>query len=441
MIVTALAVLMTMTTPAKMQWWADARFGMFVHWDMSSVAGTEISWSRKGSKPLDITGDPAGYVEDPAYDNLYKRFNPTGFNAEEWVSLAKAGGMKYVVFTAKHHGGFSMFHTKYSKYGIEHTAFKRDVLKELLSACRRNGLKVGIYYSPRDWHQPDYGSTDPSKYHAFLMGQLTELLTHYGKIDIMWFDSFGKGDSLGYWKADEMLALVHRLQPGILVNNRAGSFTQKVPSLAGDFDTPEQTIGAFQNTRPWESCMTIQSVPDGGGWSYRKDGVCKSGQECYKALVSCAAGDGNLLLDVGPDATGRIPDDQAKVLREVGDCLNIRPGSIYGTHGGPYRSTAAIASTYRGNDIYIHAFDASAAQAPHADYFGITLPPLKAKILSIENLLDSKNPVGFRQSSKEIFIDGMDSSRPIFIPVYRLHLDRPAADEMVGGHPIEIPAH
>ncbi len=178
----------------RMKWWTDARFGMFIHWDMSSVAGTEISWSRKGSKPLDITGDPAGYVEDPVYDHLYERFNPTTpSNADAPARLAKDAGMKYVVFTAKHHGGFSMFHTKMSSYGIANTTFKRDALKELFQACRRQGLRVGVYYSPRDWHQPDYGAPDASKYHAYLMGQLTELLSNYGKIDLMWFDSFGRG--------------------------------------------------------------------------------------------------------------------------------------------------------------------------------------------------------------------------------------------------------
>jgi len=149
---------------SRLQWWTEARFGMFIHWDMSSMAGTEISWSRKGSKPLDITGDPAGYVEDPVYDHLYTRFNPTKFSADEWAKLAKDAGMKYVVFTSKHHGGFAMFHTALSDYNIANTPFKRDVLKELFQACRKQGLRVGIYYSPRDWHHPDYGAEDPSTF-------------------------------------------------------------------------------------------------------------------------------------------------------------------------------------------------------------------------------------------------------------------------------------
>lgn len=190
---TALAV-MSLTghvATDRMQWWREARFGMFIHWDMSSLAGTEISWSRKGSKPLDIYGEPPGVVEDPVYDHLYEKFNPTHFDAEAWASLAQKAGMRYVVFTAKHHGGFSMFHSKFSNYTIEQAPFRRDVVAELSKACHRHGLRFGIYYSPRDWHHPDYGVGDNAKYHAYLMGQLKELLTNYGTVDVMWFDSYG----------------------------------------------------------------------------------------------------------------------------------------------------------------------------------------------------------------------------------------------------------
>src|ERR1035437_1011974 len=168
---------------ARMKWWTDARFGLFIHWDMSSVAGTEISWSRQSARPLDVDKVPAGYVEDPAYDNLYQRFNPTKFNATEWARLAQAAGMNYIVFTAKHHGGFCMWDTKLTSYSIMNTPFKRDVVKELADACHQAGLPFGLYYSPRDWHHPDYGVGDNRQYNAYMKGQLTELLTHYGKID------------------------------------------------------------------------------------------------------------------------------------------------------------------------------------------------------------------------------------------------------------------
>jgi len=438
MIATALAVLAAaaihnQTSPnPKMKWWTEARFGMFVHWDMSSLAGTEISWSRKGSKPLDITGDPAGYVGDPVYDHLYERFNPTNFNANDWAKLAKEAGMKYVVFTAKHHGGFSMFHTNLSHYGIADTPFKRDILKELFQACRKQGLRVGIYYSPRDWHQPDYGATDSAKYHAYLMGQLTELLTNYGKIDIMWFDSFGKGDSISYWKADEMLALVHRLQPDIIVNNRAGYFGENVPSLKGDFDTPEQRVGEFQNNRPWESCMTVVKTPDGGGWSYRKDGQIRSLQECWQALASCAGGDGNLLLDVGPDSTGTIPADQTEVLRKLGELLKQNGQSIYNARGGPYQNGPWGASTYRGNDVYLHLFPAMFMSGNE-----MILPPIDAKVLSANFLEGGEAHVSQDQSG--LHIGHFDMTRPPVAVVVHLHLDRPAATLMQNQTPIPVP--
>jgi len=412
--------------PEKMGWWTDARFGMFIHWDMSSLAGTEISWSRKGSKPLDIFGDPSGYVEDPVYDHLAEHFNPSRFDAEAWAKLAEDAGMKYVVFTAKHHGGFSMFRTAYSDYGILHTPFKRDVLKELVEALRRHHLKVGIYYSPRDWHNPDYGAADSSKYHAFLMGQLTELLTHYGKIDVMWFDSFGHGDSLKYWKADDMLALVRRLQPDIIVNNRSGSFAENVPELKGDFDTPEQRLGDFDNMRPWESCMTLVTVPDGGGWSYRSDGKVRPYAECIHALASCATGDGNLLLDVGPDSTGIIPADQSSRLREVGDWVKRYGRSIYGTRGGPYRNGPNGGSTFRGKTVYLHVFSWPGGE--------LRLAPLKATVLSVRLVKGAK--VEFMQSPDGLLIRVPEPARDPVDTVLELELNAPASDEMSGHQPL-----
>ncbi len=205
---------------ARMAWWLDARFGMFVHWDMSSLAGTEISWSRKATKPLDIFGDPAGYVPDPVYDNLYKRFNPQRFDARAWVRLAQDAGMRYIVFTAKHHGGFCMWDTKLTDYSIMHTPFKRDVVKELVDACHDAGMRIGLYYSPRDWHHPDYGIGDNRKYVDYMNGQIRELLSNYGRIDVIWWDSYGSGDLVKFWQIGETFDLVKQLRPNIIMNNR-----------------------------------------------------------------------------------------------------------------------------------------------------------------------------------------------------------------------------
>lgn len=263
-----------------------------------------------------------------------------------------------------------------------HTPFKRDVVKELSEACHAAGLRFGLYYSPRDWHHPDYGVGDNAKYHQYLKGQLTELLTHYGKVDVMWFDSFGKGDSIQYWHADEILALVKQLQPEILINNRCCYFGQPVASLAGDFDTPEQEIGRFQNTRAWESCMCLVNAP-GGGWSYRPDGQVKSFADCLKTLLGCATGDGNLLLDVGPDSTGVIPPDQVGRLLEMGEWLRRHGDSIYGTRGGPFVNGSWGGSTQRENKIWLHVFEWSGGDT-------LRLPPLEGAIESALTLEGEK---------------------------------------------------
>jgi len=362
----------------RLKWWREARFGMFIHWDMSSVAGTEISWSRLGPKPLDGSwGSPAGTGGDSIYDNLYKKFNPTKFDAKKWVEIAKNAGMKYVVFTAKHHGGFCMWDTKFTDYSIMHTPFKRDVVKELSETCHKAGLHFGIYYSPRDWHHPDYGMGDNNKYETYMTGQLTELLTNYGKVDVVWFDSFGTGASINYWHADKVLELVRKLQPQTIINNRCSFFGEHVPSLQADFDTPEQVIGSYQTNRNWESCMCVVDAP-GGGWSYRTDGKVKPFAECIRNLVACATGDGNLLLDVGPDSFGVIPADQANRLSQIGNWIRRYGFSVYGTEGGPFRNGNWGGCTFKGKKVYIHLFES----APDL----LELPSFREKLLSVRNL-------------------------------------------------------
>ena len=386
---------------ARTAWWREARFGMFIHWDMSSVAGTEISWSRKGSKPLDITGDPAGYVEDPAYDNLYKEFNPEKFDAKAWVQLAKAAGMKYIVFTTKHHGGFCMWDTKLTDYSITHTPFKRDVVKELADACHEAGLRFGLYYSPRDWHQPDYGTVNNAKYVSYLDGELRELLTHYGQVDVLWFDSYGKGDPLTFWHIPETWSLIKSLQPRVVINNRLAALwaTNNPPQSDGDFDTPEQTLGAYQDNRLWESCMTVVTAPN-GGWSYRTDGVAKSADECVRMLVSCATGDGNLLLDVGPAPSGLIPDDQSARLAEIGKWLEQNGESIYGTRGGPFKPGAYGGTTRKDKTIYVHVFN-----WPQG---ALKLPPVAAKLVQARLLSGGKVEVKQSDAGLDISVSETD---------------------------------
>ena len=399
----------------RMKWWREARFGMFIHWDMSSVAGTEISWSRLGPKPLDGDwGAPAGTGGDSIYDNLYKRFNPTKFNAKHWVEIAKDAGMKYLVFTAKHHGGFCMWNTKYTDYSIMKSPYRKDIIKELAAECHKAGIRFGIYYSPRDWHHPDYGMGDNSRYEKYMTGQLKELLTNYGQVDVVWFDSFGTGESINYWHADKVLELVKTLQPQAVINNRCSFFGENIPSLQADFDTPEQKIGSYQTTRNWESCMCVVDAPD-GGWSYRKDGKVKPFAECIRNLVGCATGDGNLLLDVGPDASGEIPADQANRLAEIGQWIRKYGFTIYGTAGGPFRNGKWGGGTFKGNKVYVHLFKA----APDK----IELPLMNEKLIESKNLSESNIKVTTENGKIKIVSTPKDRNAPDTI--VELTFDKP----------------
>jgi alpha-L-fucosidase len=342
----------------RVQWWRDAKFGMFIHWDMSSVAGSEISWSRGGTKPLDISGHPAGYVEDKVYDHLYEKFNPVKFDAASWVKLAQDAGAKYIVLTTKHHGGFCMWDTKLTDYNIMHTPFKRDVVKELVDACHKAGMRFGVYYSPRDWHHPDYGIGDNRKYVDYMNGQMRELLTKYGPVDILWFDSYGRGDLLKFWHEDETWDLLKSLAPKAVINNRLcelGGYNHQPAKYRGDFNTPEQSLGGFDTKFPWESCMTVQA---NGGWSYHRNSSCKPVAECLRYLIACATGGGNLLLDVGPDELGEIPANQADRFLQIGQWLKKYGDTIYGTRGGPIRNDVDWGGvTHRGSKIYVHVLN------------------------------------------------------------------------------------
>jgi alpha-L-fucosidase len=416
-----------------LKWFTDARFGLFIHWDISSLAGTEISWSRKGTKPLDITGDSAGYVADTAYDNLYKKFNPTKFDAAAWVQVAKDAGMKYIVFTSKHHGGFAMWDTKQSDYSIMHTPFNKDVVKELSEACHKAGLGFGLYYSQRDWHQPDYGIGDNKKYIDYMNAQVRELLTNYGKIDIIWWDSYGYGDLVNFWQIGKTYDLVKELQPGILMNNRLAvlaEYNKQPAAYLGDWDTPEQKLGKFQNDRPWETCMTLVQTADNAGWSYRPDGKVRSYDECIRSLVSCATGDGNLLLGAGPAPTGEIPADQATRLREIGQWLKKYGESIYGTRGGPYHNGEWGGSTYKDNKIYLHI----------AKWKGnkIELPALKSKIIRVTSLTDPQSVPALTVNGNTITITVDTKTQDKLDTIIVLELEGKAATEMVNGKPLEV---
>lgn len=325
------------TLSKRIEDWKDLRFGMFIHWGPVSVKGTEIGWSRGREIPVD------------EYDQLYKQFNPVNFNADEWVSIAKAAGMKYIVFTSKHHDGFCMWNTKYNDYNIMNSPFRRDVIKELAVACEKYNIALGIYHSTCDWHNPDFPLTSPGgrvrretfnldRYTEYLKNQSIEIIKNYGPLLVMWYDVPQEFDSI---RGQGVINAIRNVQPNILINNRTGA--------KGDFDTPEQRLGGFQNDRPWETCMTI-----GRQWAWKPNEIVKSLEQCLQSLIRSAGGDGNLLFNVGPRPDGQIEPLQVDRLKEMGKWLEKFGYSIYETRGGPFKPTDWGVSTRKGNKIFIH---------------------------------------------------------------------------------------
>ncbi|HOH35556.1 MAG TPA: alpha-L-fucosidase [Candidatus Hydrogenedentes bacterium] len=348
---------------AHMTWWREARFGLFIHWGPVSLKGTEIGWSRGGERRgTGGTGD----IPLEVYDNLYREFNPVEFDAREWVQIALNAGMKYLVFTSKHHDGFCMFDSALTEYKITNSPFQRDVVRELADACHEAGLKVGWYYSPPDWHHPDYRTANHARYIEYLHGQLRELCTNYGKIDILWFD--GLGGTAEDWDAEKLVTMIRELQPGIVINDRAG--------LPEDHATPEQRVGAFNRNRRWETCMTICNQ-----WAWKPDDTMKTLDKCIDVLVRTAGGDGNLLFNVGPMPDGRIEPRQVDRLAEMGAWLGQFGETIYGTRGGPYMPSAWGASTCKNSRVYLHVLDWNQVKDGR-----IELPPLPRAIIRHELL-------------------------------------------------------
>jgi alpha-L-fucosidase len=316
----------------RMQWWHEARFGMFVHFGLYSVLGRhEWVMEREG-------------IPVAEYQQLAKVFNPKPHAAKAWAALAKQAGMKYMVMTSKHHEGFCNFDTKLTNYCAPKQAAGRDLLGEFYEAARSEGLRVGFYYSLMDWHHPDgakcaHDEAARRRFVDYTHGLVRELCTNYGKLDILWYD-VAWPLSAEQWESEKMNKMVRGLQPDILINNRS-----KIPE---DFTTPEQHIQAF--AEPWEACMTMN-----GSWGYHKaDDDWKSPKTIVRNLVTCARGYGNYLLNIGPKGDGSIPDESVEILGNVGRWTDKYGDLIHKAEFCKVQQSLFANFTREGNKLYIH---------------------------------------------------------------------------------------
>ncbi|GAA0899215.1 MULTISPECIES: alpha-L-fucosidase [Streptomyces violaceusniger group] len=385
---------------------ASLRFGMFVHFNPSSVVGREIGWGRNAYRPGEPPGnqypDPS-VVSDPVYDVAYRDFLPERDWASRLAATAKDAGMTYLVFTTKHHDGYPNFrtsnvtHSFYADYADTSMGRSgRDLTREISKAARDAGLKVGFYYSPRDWTQPDYVKGDYGTYYGYMMEHLQQLLTEYGKIDFLWYDHIPYAP-MAHFRPPELLTVPRELQPGVLINDRGYNtmgFEPLPDDLAGDYFTPEQQVGAFDPTRPWESCITI-TPPD---WSWQPDHDTSDVTTVVKTIVATAVGDGTLLLNVPPTRTGYPEDEVTQTLGEVGRWMATYKRAIIGTRGGPYHPSNIGGATYRDRTIYLHI-------TGDTHPFPLRLPALKATVKSVATLADERAVPFIKDDKGDLLLD------------------------------------
>lgn len=395
-------------------WYRDAKFGMFIHWGPYSLASVEASWPIMVPKP--------GGITQSAYVELPKRFNPTKFDPRAVVDLARSAGQRYMVFTTKHHDGFCMFDSAYTDYKITKTPYGKDIVGQLAAAAQDAGMPLGFYYSPPDMHHPAFRDTsklaaanwrgEPTRpewplYLDYMQLQLSELLTKYGPVALIWFD--GLSDQEKY-DGRRFVDFIHRLQPRTLFNDRLG--------VPGDYQTPEQfipsgiptkgirfnavdtsiqqklksTIPKEEDFQLWETCMTINTT-----WAYNaNDRDFKSAQFLIRSLVEVTSRGGNFLLNVGPQPDGQIQPEFQDRLRAIGDWLSVNGDSIYGTVYGPVQGFPAIRTTAKANRIFIHVFDWPS--------WALEVGDVKVKVLSAR-LLATGQPLKVSQTEQKLKIE------------------------------------
>ena len=351
----------------RMEWWTNARFGMFIHWGLYSLPARH-EWVQFREK-----------ITPENYRKYFEQFNPDLYNPAQWAKEARAAGMKYVVLTTKHHEGFCLWDSKYTDYKVTNTPYGKDLLKDFVEAFRKEGLKIGFYYSLIDWHHPDFvydGSHPPTpnskderkkanagrkmeRYQQYMKDQVTELLTKYGKIDQLFFDFSYEGKGAKEWDSENLLKLVRELQPDIIVNDRLGL---NETNWGWDYKTPEQFMPKEWVKKdgikvPWETCQTFS-----GSWGYNRDEYSwKSPEQLVVMLAETVSKGGNLLLNVGPTARGNFDERATERLAALERWMRFNGRAIYGCTQAPaqFKQPANCLLTYHPNTkrLYIHVLE------------------------------------------------------------------------------------
>ena len=365
----------------RMQWWHDARFGMFIHWGLYSVVGRHEWVMEEEAIPV------------AEYEQLAKRFTPKPNAARAWAKLARQAGQKYMVMTTKHHEGFCLFNTQLTNYCAPKQACGRDLVHEFVEAARAEGMHVGFYYSLMDWHHPDGArcATDEAarrRFVDYIHGQVRELCSNYGKLDVLWYDVNWPLTPEG-WESEKMNKMVRELQPEIIINNRSG--------LPEDFATPEQRIQA--ENRAWEACMTMND-----SWGYqRADDAWKTPKTVVRNLTTCARDGGNYLLNIGPKPDGSIPEESVAILTETGKWMDRNGSSIYTAERCKVNRSTYANFTRKGNTLFMHVYFWP------GEYVAIS--GLQAKVRSAK-LLASGKPVEFSQDEFRTRFTGLPAAAP-----------------------------
>ncbi len=368
----------------RIAWYKKARFGMFIHWGLYAIPARG-EWVRSVEE-----------MPEEEYLPFFEEFNPVDYDPKKWARAAKEAGMQYAVLTAKHHDGFCLFDSKLTDFKSTNTKAGRDLVREYLDAFRAEGLKVGLYYSLLDWHHPDYPhygdrnhpmrnckaekgvERDFNRYLAYMHGQVEELCTGYGKLDIMWFDFSYKNENYDMtgeaWQATKLVQMIRSYQPDVIIDNRLevsgegfGSLATDCPSdFSGDFVSPEQIIppnglkDQAGRDLMWEACITMNN-----NWGYcAKDKNFKPASTIIKKLVECVSKNGNMLLNVGPDARGNIPPESLQILREIGVWMKKNGASIYGCGGSRLPKPENGRITQKEGHLYYHIMENAIGSVP-----------------------------------------------------------------------------